>query len=34
MFNGVITVGAVDAHCAVVLLDAVKVCIQCRVLDP
>ena len=34
MFSGLITVGAVDARCAVVLLDAVKVCVQCRVLGP
>ena len=33
MFSGlVVTVGAVDARRAVVLLDAVKVCVQCRVL--
>ena len=30
--SGLITVGAVDARCAVVLLDAVNVCIQCHVL--
>ena len=28
------SVGAVDARCAVVLLDAVKVCVQCHVLGP
>ena len=34
MSNGLFTVGAVDARCAVVLLAAVKVCVQCRVLGP
>ena len=34
MFSGlVVTVGAVDARCAVVL-DVVKVSAQCRVLGP
>ena len=34
MFNGLITVGTVNARCAVVFLDAVKMCVQCRVLGP